>query len=774
LRCFNAYPKLQQVPSHILVFIVAAITALTRPPAFGFAPADSTAWRLVAQGKTLLAENKLKEAEQSFRKALRIDPKLTAAMAGLGQVYLAKEEWGEANDWYEKVLEHEPENLEAMYHRGICFRETGKFKALLLRKLDWDNSAKYFERVLAKDSLFDDTLYQYAQLLRYRENYTDAILMGHHQVRLKPALVESQRGLFRLYQYFLDNRKTDEVLDWLKQHDSSHARYFRGEAQRRAGKLAIADSLLRAWLISKQTISPIPAYLSLVRLNYQRHEPMTVEKLFWQAADAIGNQVDAVLLFDDAKYVVTDAEMQIFRRRSLPQDYRAFFYQFWISRDPTPAAETNARLAEHYRRLLYVEENYLFDRFRTWFNSPDKLHYLKFPPGFFLNDRFNDKGLIYIRHGEPDERIVTVRPDVPTNESWRYGQTETAAEMIFHFVVDAGGAANNWRVAPFLDHPEFLEDRLTWGTVYYRMLSDPSQALRYEDELGSQSRLAVDAGFRTDRHTWDESVKPLEVVSYTGFFKAPEGKSYFDLYYGFQTPTDDKRAERPDTSALYEHGLALHDLRWNPIERQRHQITKAGLPANGQAPYYVGQYHFAVKPDSYHVAFFVKDLANPRIGGWKEEVRVPEFPENQLVMSSIVLASSITPATGVEPFVKNDLRIVPNPSKRFDRSQPVYIYFEVYHLLPDSEGKSSFVIEYTTLLRKEKKSGAKKLFAIFGSGAKPATTVVTERQAESTTSAEYLGLDLSSAGKGEFRLSIKIKDKNSRKQNEGFVDFILH
>ncbi|MDZ7344579.1 MAG: GWxTD domain-containing protein, partial [candidate division KSB1 bacterium] len=724
-------------------------------------PEDSTAYRLVALGKALLAENKLQEAEQSFRGALKKDAKLTAAMAGLGQVYLAKEDWGEANDWYEKVLKHEPENLDAMYHRGICFRETGKFKALLLRKLDWDNSAKYFERVLAKDSLFDDTLYQYAQLFRYREDYTAAIMMGHHQVRLKPELVEPQRGLFRLYQYFLDNRKTDEVMRWLQQNGSEHARYFIGEAYRRAGKLAAADSVLRTWLVARPRISAVPAYLSLVRLRYQQNNPGAAEKFYWQAVDAIATQVDAALLFDDAKYVVTDAEMQIYRRRSTPQDYRAFFHQFWISRDPTPAAETNARLAEHYRRLLYAEENYLFDRFRTWFNNPDQLNYLKFPPGFYLNDRFNDKGLIYIRHGEPDERIVTVKPEVPTNESWRYGQTETTPEMIFHFVVGSGAAANNWRVAPFLDHPEFLEDRLTWGTVYYRMLSDPSQALRYEDELASQSRGAVDAGFRSDRHTWDKSVKPVEVAWYTAFFKAPEGKSYFDLYYGFQMPEDDKRAAMLDTSAVYEHGLALHDLRWNPIERQRHQITKAGLPANGQAPYYIGQYHVAVKPDSYHVAFFVKDLATPRIGGWKKDMRVPKFWENELAVSSIVLASSMAPATGNEPFVKNGLHIVPNPAKRFDRSQPVYVYFEVYHLTPDSEGKSSFVVEYTTLLRQETQSGAKKLFAIFGSGVKPATTVITAREADRTTSAEYLALDLSSAGRGEFRLAIKVRDKNS-------------
>ncbi|MDZ7344548.1 MAG: tetratricopeptide repeat protein, partial [candidate division KSB1 bacterium] len=243
-----------------IIFVAAFFTAITISPAISRSPADSAAQRLVEQGKIFLAENKLKEAEQSFKQALKKDRHLAAAMAGLGQVHLAREEWGDANDWFEKVLAQEPDNLDAMYHRGICFRETGKFKVLLLRKFDWDNSAKYFKRVLAKDSLFYDTLYQYALLLRYRDKFTEAISLGHHQVRLKPELVGAQRGLFRLYHYFLDNRSEEEVVAWLRENDSAHARYFIGEAYRRAGKLAAADSVLWQWLASKPSASIIPAY----------------------------------------------------------------------------------------------------------------------------------------------------------------------------------------------------------------------------------------------------------------------------------------------------------------------------------------------------------------------------------------------------------------------------------------------------------------------------------------------------------------------------------
>lgn len=742
------------------------------------APTDSTAWRLVAQGKTLLAENKLKEAEQSFKKALKKDRELTAAMSGLGQVYLAKNDWGEANDWYEKVVEREPDNLDALYHRAICYRECGVPKALIMRKFDWDNAAKYFRRVLARDSSFYDTLFQYAQLLRYKKDYTDAIVMGHAQIRLKPDDVGSQRGLFRLYHYYLDNTGANEVIAWLQQRNSEQARYFIGEAYRRDGKLPKADSIFRQLLAGAPGVSMAPIQLSLARLYYQQKQAKAAEKAFWQAVDGIRNRLDAELIFEDAKYIVTEAELQQFRQPAAARDYVDFFHRVFMLRDPTPAADNNVRLAEHYRRLLYAESHYVFDGFRTWFNSPDKLHQQKFPPTFFLNDRFNDKGLIYIRHGEPDERAVTTGQALVSNESWRYQPTIASQEMIFHFVVDENAIGNNWRLTPFINDPQFLEDRITWGTSYERLLrGNPLEQMALEDDLAQQSREAVDTGFRTDRHSWDKKVQPLNAFAYPAFFKAPDGKSYFDLYYALPLPSSDDLAKAGAMGAtvLAEHGVVLHDLQWNRVHRLHDQITKREIADPNQTPFLVGQYHFAVKPDSYHVAFFMQQPATKRVGGWKEDMRVPQFSDGQLAMSSIVLASSIEPATAndADLFVRHGLRLLPNPYKRFPRAKPVYIYFEVYNLTPDAEGKSAFVVEYTTLLRKEKKSGAKKVFSIFGGGAKPSTTLVMEREANAATSMEYLALDLARAGSGDFRLSIKVKEKSSGKQSEGFIDLTL-
>ena len=736
------------------------------------APADSSLWRLVQQGKAQLRNNNFKAAEQSFRKALQKDREFTAAMAGLGQVFIAKKDWGEANDWYDKILDREPENLEAMYYRGICYRECGVPKAMILRKLDWDNAAKHFKKVLARDSSFYDTLFQFAKLRRYQGHYTEAIDLGHRQVRLRPDQVESQRGLFRLYQHFLDNKSASEVLEWLRGNDSETARFFIGEVYRRDNKLAIADSNFQKLLAAGPTVSLIPLHLALTRLYYQQKNYNEAEQNFWRAVDGIRNRLDAEFVFEDGKYLVSHAELQQFRQLTEAPAFSDFFYKFWTSRDPTPAAPNNARLAEHYRRLQIAEKDYVFDGFRTWFNSPDKLSYQKFPPTFYLNDRFNDRGLILLRQGDPDERLMTTTLTV---ESWRYKPRENTPEMIFHFVVDENGVGNNWRLTPFIDDPQFWGDRVNFGNAYSRMIfGDVMERMALTEEVGRQSRVAVDTGFRFDRHTWDKNVQPLNATAYAAFFKGPDNKSYFDLYYSLPLPsTSDLARADNHSSTLCEHGVTLHDLQWRRVEQRHDQITREQVPNLANMPFVVGQYHLAVQPDSYHVAFFVRQPATNRLGGWKDEMRIPRFDESTLAMSSLVLASSITPSTEEGLFTRNGLRIIPAPAKRFARHQPVYIYFEVYNLTTDGEGKSSFQVEYTTLLRKEKKSNTKKVFSMLGSKSKPATTLAIEREAAGATAIEYLALDLNKAGAGEFRLSVTIKDQLSGKSSEGFIDLTL-
>ena len=733
----------------------------------------SEALRLVAQGDSLFAGDRWEEAKRAYRKALRKDSEQIKAMEGLGSIALEREKWEEAKDWQGRILKQEPENIDALYRRAICFRETSKFKALAARRLDWWRAEKLFRKVLEIDSLYQDVLYQYGRLKRCRGQYTEAILLGHRQVALKPDLVEGQRGLFRLYGFFLDNHSGQKARAWLEAHGSEHDRYFIGETLRRDGRLDEADSILRSWLASNPSISAVPALLSLARLCYEREDPRAAEAFFWNAVDSIRHRLDAELVFEDVKYVVNEGERQAFKDCASPEGYVDFFRNFWIRRDPTPAEETNVRLEEHYRRMVYAEEYYVYDGFRTWFNNPDKGHSLDFPPPFYLNDRFNDKGLIYIRHGEPRENAQTLGEHILVNDSWYYGKSDTLSEAVFHFVIDENASGNNWRVTPF---PPSVSGRETWGSAYQRRgrrgRGNPLRRLAIEQEFTAQSQSAVATGFRTDRHSWDRDVDPLDIDSYLAYFKAPEGKTAFHLFYGLSLPSDKALEAARDTSLFYEYGLALHDLEWNLVERHQGQVTKGEIERLKHERMWVGQYRFTIEPDSCHAAFYLGEPDRKHLGGWKGGIRISEFSETALGVSSIVPAYEISPDADTTAIFQDGLRLVPNPSTRFRRKKPVYVYFEVYNLTPDAEGTTAYVIEYTVSLQK-KKGTIQKLFSLFGNDAKPSTSVTVERRGDRPSSAEYLSLDLSRAGRGDFRLDVRVTDRRSGEESESSMDLVL-
>ena len=92
-------------------------------------------------------------------------------------------------------------------------------------------------------------------------------------------------------------------------------------------------------------------------------------------------------------------------------DKQLFFRRFWRSREFMPSEENNARLIEHYRRLNHA---------RRVFDAP-------------MANGYDDMGKIYIRHGEPDQKIRSMSENwTYDNESWLY--RKRPENFVFHFI----------------------------------------------------------------------------------------------------------------------------------------------------------------------------------------------------------------------------------------------------------------------------------------------------------------------------------------------------
>lgn len=86
--------------------------------------------------------------------------------------------------------------------------------------------------------------------------------------------------------------------------------------------------------------------------------------------------------------------------------------RFWTTRDKVELRSEGSRLAEHLRRLAVARREFAFT-------------------GQEGVERPDDRGRVFIRHGEPDDRASFTIPGVEPNESWRYRRGST--DIVLHF-----------------------------------------------------------------------------------------------------------------------------------------------------------------------------------------------------------------------------------------------------------------------------------------------------------------------------------------------------
>ena len=644
--------------------------------------------------------------------------------------------------------------LQVFYDKALRNREKGKSKALILRKLDWDRSEKYFQKIMQIDSTYKDVIYQYALLLRYRKKYEDAIQILWKQLRIRPDLIHPRVELFRFYRYVITQRKYKDAIKWLENESSkSEARYALAELYRRNGKYREAEELLLDLLSDQQILSKIPVYLSLCRLFTAQNKEKLVIFNYRESIKTTKSRVDASLLFEDLKYLITDREYDIFTKKATIPGKQLFIKLFWESRNPIPAASINHRIIEHYKRILYAEKYFEYYGFRTSFTNPDRLGYFSFNKSYYLNEEFNDKGVIHIRHGKPDDRVISFGDGVPANESWLYLETNISPRMIFHFSLF--NTPNFWRVTPIIENPVILEDRLGWDAIYFRMLNSYAvERLSLRQEMAREHQDYLNLGLTQDRHTWDSDIKPLDMSFYTSSFKGDSSQTIFEIYNGFNIPSAARRDSKEAINV--ENGFK--------ILKNNLQIVDSLLSINSfidRGNNFSFMQRSIVSPDTYIVSLYSSILETNFIGGYKFKAVIPDYDVDTLAMSDIVIANNVERKGKDNLYKRDGLYIYPNPKLSFKRSDPMYIYFEIYNLNLDTRGNTEFIIEYNLTLMKAEESFLSSIFNIFGKEAKKSITTSVDREGKQEQSNEYIAIDVSNLTKGFYKLNVRVEDKKS-------------
>ena len=182
----------------------------------------------------------------------------------------------------------------------------------------------------------------------------------------------------------------------------------------------------------------------------------------------------------------------------------AFLHRFWTDRDHAELRQAGERIREHYRRLLYARRHFALTIWRRFYGPADA-----YRSG---SEEIDDRGVVYVRHGEPAVRLKPFVFGLMPNETWRYGRAD--GDMLFHFSAgydgSGGGDLYDYRLVESVldlrgaaDAPvdQLLLSRSSLSPLYGRMLNwGPNGAARARGRERGIGRASIEFGTTTDSY----------------------------------------------------------------------------------------------------------------------------------------------------------------------------------------------------------------------------------------------------------------------------------
>ncbi|HUF90509.1 MAG TPA: hypothetical protein VMR66_11095, partial [Gemmatimonadota bacterium] len=497
-----------------------------------------------------------------------------------------------------------------------------------------------------------------------------------------------------------------------------------------------------------------------------------------------------------------------------PQYIRAY----WQRLGDQSFVSADERLAEHYRRLHYVIANFRLD-------LPERRHYSAIdayvPP---WQTGFDDRGVIYLRHGPPDDTATFSGPELERNISWKYGSSGSDP-LLFHFVsnedvrdyklvrrlsdavisnltsmagqtlldqsASSAAALNPGRLDAY-DRRILSTQRVALQDLYRsRGHLDPDydrtamgldpQILQEEEARRAQN---IQIGTRTQTYEPEPS-DPLLYPVYAVPFKSPSGGTEVAFYYALPTMGVTILPRGSGSEVDYRYQLRVTSTADpDDIQGRADQEVRIATPQRiPQAPGVMlpGIERVSLGPGQYHYGLKVTDLNSGRFGVLQGSVSVNSMEGEGLAMSGLVLATRVEPAVDPSnPFVRwGQTKVLPLPSRMFRREQPVYVYYELYGL-DTSGGDARYRTTYTLSAREPDRNVVARIFSSIGellTGAREKGQITYSFDRSQAPPAdpllEYVSLDVSESEAGSYTLTVEVEDLASGQTREREVPLTL-
>jgi hypothetical protein len=174
--------------------------------------------------------------------------------------------------------------------------------------------------------------------------------------------------------------------------------------------------------------------------------------------------------------------------------------------------------------------------------------------------------------------------------------------------------------------------------------------------------------------------------------------------------------------------------------------------------YTINHLIFSQNPGKYAYSFEILNKTLDMNFVDRRKFDVPDFSVDTLLISDIVLAQSVDLAEDGDTFVRNGLNIIPNIEQIFYQNDTLYVYFEIYNLMPDDKGNVFYTIENAII----KDGGGGLLKSLFGKDEKK-VSIVNEYSGQREHDYVVQSIQLLNLDSQDYIVEILVKDEVSRK-----------
>ncbi|HCQ01019.1 MAG TPA: hypothetical protein DIT99_10105 [Candidatus Latescibacteria bacterium] len=489
------------------------------------------------------------------------------------------------------------------------------------------------------------------------------------------------------------------------------------------------------------------------------------ENDFSEAYEVYGDMLDRMDLEEKKWFtdltLVAPADVLTQYEKASEEDQQEIRRRFWAERDPDPTTVVNERLVEHYRRVLFA-----------------RMHFAqaKFP--------WDRRGDIYIRYGEPDSR-QPVRG--PTGDEASYfpagdGRVDSIREINrrLRYRYGGNGFTESWVYVSY-GVEIILTDRFGNGIYDY---PPPAGDIR-EDRFHPEAVMAELINKHSEGYRYDYGGEPMEFLFDVVTYRGPDNQTEVEM--DFSIPARQLGYAHDGiggdltsfSSRVVLRDYDLHRVtdtafKIGPIERPKFKVSRKYAKSNVR----VASLHMTASPGRYQTAVAVRDSVSRRIGIYKAWLSVWNYDNETLNLSDIRLATDITPGARPGPFVRNGFKIIPNPSLQFKRTKPIHLYYELYNLTKDEDGRTAYRTDIEITMKRKDMNIVFRFFAALGRLIKSeeeeeSVLLSFEGAGNASDQPQYTAVDPTDSMPGDYTIRLTITDLHTGQAVVKAKDFVL-